>query len=135
MERTFNLILRAVPGEGCQADVDEVLVPNEIMGRDQDNNFFVGLKSRKPARFGRVVPSRTAFQLDDLASDDYFHVFGTEVGEGQLDPDRVDSLRFFVEAIAEYETGAVLGCSVTFETDEDGEEELIWEIFDVEEES
>jgi len=125
-------ILRAVHADLCQADADEILVPNPIFMADEDNDYFIGVSSRRPVRYGRVVESDE--DLDTLVAADRAGVLGGHSdAEEEEDEDaqeeqeeRIDDIRFMLEFVQDIEVGALVGCR--YELDDDG---LNWEMEEV----
>ncbi len=117
-------VLRAIKRGICQADDNEILVPNPSVGQKLDNDFFVGLTSRRPARYGRVavVEGRRA---EDIAAADQTGVLGN--GEPEAwDTERRDDVLYFLDVLSRFEPGTVLACSYAWEDDE-----VTWDIFEV----
>jgi len=124
----YTRVLQAVKRELCQADADEILVPNPMIIPDQDNDFFIGIHSRRPARFGRVavvetMDVRTILELDQLS------ILGASQ-EDEQDEERSEDVDFLLAALNDFELGALLGCGYALEG-----EELSWDLFAVDEET
>jgi hypothetical protein len=91
----------------------------------EDNDFFVGIQSRRPARYGRVavIEGMTA---DDIVASDQAGVLGGTV-QGELDEERAEDVRYFIDAISDFEVGGLVATRYSLEDDE-----LSWEIFELE---
>lgn len=124
-------ILRAVQADLCQAEADEILVPNPIFMADEDNDYFIGVRSRRPVRYGRVVEADE--DLDTLVAADRAGVLGGLSEEEEEDEEaqeeqeeRIDDIRFMLEFVQDIEVGTLVGCR--YELDDDG---LNWEMEEV----
>lgn len=126
-------VLRAHPSELCQADPDELLVPNPIIMEDEDNDYFIGVNSRRPARLGRVVEEDES--LASLLAADRQGIFGPESDdegdeEEELDDEeaaeREDDVRFMLEFVQDLAVGTLVACRYTL----DGED-INWEMVEV----
>lgn len=125
-------ILRAVNADLCQAEPGELLVPNPIFMADEDNDYFIGVKTRRPARFGRVEEADE--DLDTLIAADRAGVFGNpEEEDDELDEEaeaeqeeRNDDIRFMLEFVQDMEVGTIVSCRYELE-----DEELSWELEEV----
>ena len=125
-ERAMRMILRAVPGEDCEAEPDEVLVPVPLAEEGVVVKGFLGLHTRRPAARGRVVPAFRPFVVMDLAADEHRILNGPEANLEEISPIRMNQMRFVLEIAGEFEVGAVL--TVSF----DGPTEAgRWELRDI----
>lgn len=117
-------VLYALKRDLCQAEPGELLVPNPMYVEDDDNDFFIGVNSRRPARFGRVALADET--LESLIQKDVRGVIGSQE-EDPIDPERADDIQTLLEGIMECAIGAVIGCQ--YEEDEEG---VAWELFEEE---
>ena len=117
-------VLRAIKRGLCQADEDEILVPNPSVGKKLDNDFFVGITSRRPARYGRVAVVEG--QSDsDIAAAGQTGVLGN-VPPDQWDQERRADVLYFLDVVSRFEPGTILACSYAWEGDE-----ITWDILEV----
>lgn len=121
-------MLRAVQIDLCQALPNELLVPNPIFLEDDDNDYFIGVNSRRPVRYGRVVEEDEG--IEHLIAADRAGVIGAtpEDQDEEDEEERVDDIRFMLEFLQDIAVGSIVGCR--YEEEEDG---ISWEMVEVEE--
>lgn len=126
-------VLRAHPSELCQADPDELLVPNPLIMEDEDNDYFIGVFSRRPSRLGRVVEEDES--LASLLAADRQGILGPESDDDadeDADPDdeeaaeREDDVRFLLEFVQDLNVGTLVTCRYTLDGDD-----INWEMVEV----
>lgn len=115
-------VLFAVDRDLCQATPGELLVPNPIFVEDDDNDFFVGVNSRRPARFGTVGLADET--LESLIQKDVRGVIGSQ-DDDPIDPERAEDIQTLVDGIADCAIGAIIGCQYVEEA-----ESVEWELFE-----
>lgn len=123
----FMKVLRAVPRDLFQATEDEILVPNPMIMPREDNDFFVGVQSRRPARYGRVTVLEGSTP-ESIVQADLAGMVGASTTEAP-DEERREDVLFLLDAISDFEVGALVGCRYEQEDDE-----VSWEIFEIDEE-
>ncbi len=117
-------VLRAIKRGLCQADEDEILVPNPSVTRHLDNDFFVGLTSRRPAQFGRVAVVE-GWPASDIAAADQTGVLGNTPPE-TWDEERREEVLYFLDVLSKFDPGTLLACTYTWDGDE-----VTWDIYEV----
>ncbi len=124
----FLHVLRAIKVDLCQAEEGEILVPNPMVLRGVDSDYFVGIRTRRPARFGRVA-AEEGVTSREVAAADQTGVFGSGPPE-EWDEERRDDVLYFLDVLSEFEVGTVVGCAYTWE-----EDEVTWDLFEVDEQN
>ncbi len=120
----YLLVLKALKRGLCQAEADEILVPNPVVVPKLDNDHFVGIRSRRPARFGRVAVVE-ALSASDVAAADQTGVLG-DVPPDEWDRERREDVLYFLDVVSQFDAGSVLACAYEWDGDE-----VTWDIFDV----
>ena len=111
-------VLEAVRAGLCQADEGEVLVPNPVVVPDMDNDYFVGIDSRRPARYGRVV-ERSDLTPDLYRMRDAASWIDASGDDSEVDEERDVDLRFLLDRIADAEVGSLFRCEYIRDADEE----------------
>jgi len=112
----------------CQAEEDEILVPNPMVLAGQDNDYFIGIDSRRPCRFGRLAVVET-LSAEAIVEADQAGILGGKPDD-EPDDERNDDVLYLLDILSDFTPGSLVGCRYSLEDDE-----ISWEIFEVDEDT